>query len=109
MFSTLKLINTFSKAPFLSRARQPDPSEVIFVSFSSQITGKFKGFVHMKTDALTLLIPVEIMVTKGGVHVTPELVDFQTLVSPSQSRLILGVSGESALRRFGDQNLWVSI
>jgi len=25
-------------------------------------------------------------VTKGGVHVTPEIVDFQTLVSPLQSR-----------------------
>lgn len=59
---------------------------VIHVSFVSHATGKFQGFVHLKTDADNLLVPVEIMVTKGGVHVTPEVVDFQTLVSPLQSR-----------------------
>jgi len=36
---------------------------VIHVSFVSHATGKFQGFVHLKTDIDNLLVPVEIMVT----------------------------------------------
>jgi hypothetical protein len=59
---------------------------VIHVSFISHVTGKFQGFVRLRTDVEDLLVPVEITVTKGGVHVMPEVVDFQTLVSPAQSK-----------------------
>eukprot|EP00656_Telonema_subtile_P051304 TRINITY_DN6866_c0_g1_i4.p1 TRINITY_DN6866_c0_g1~~TRINITY_DN6866_c0_g1_i4.p1 ORF type:complete len:1313 (+),score=349.16 TRINITY_DN6866_c0_g1_i4:205-4143(+) len=74
---------------------------VIHLNFKSQSAGKFQGFVHMKTDKDNLVIPVEIVATKGGVHRTPEELDFGTLTTPSERKtltLSLHNSGTVPLR-----------
>ena len=54
---------------------------VIFISFSSDLPGLFQGFVHLKMDRENLLVPVTIGVSKGGLQVSPDVIDFGTMIS----------------------------
>lgn len=59
---------------------------IIFLAFTSENPGLFQGFVHIRMDRHSLLVPVTINVIKGGLHFSPAVADFHTLVTPSQSR-----------------------
>ncbi len=61
---------------------------VIFIAFTSELPGLFQGFVHIKMAKENLLVPVTISVSKGGLHITPSLVDFHTLITPRQTRMV---------------------
>lgn len=56
-------------------------NKFINLSFHGTNPGKHTGFVHVRTDVDTLVIPVEVHVIKGGIHRLPELLDFETLTS----------------------------
>lgn len=59
---------------------------IINLSFQSNVPGKHTGFVHVKTDIDNMIIPVEIHVMKGGIHRSPEELDFGTLTSSTDKR-----------------------
>jgi hypothetical protein len=56
------------------------------VSFHATRAGEHKGFVHVRTNIDTLVVPVEVQVIKGGVHRWPELLDFKTLTSSKEKQ-----------------------
>ena len=43
--------------------------EVIRLAFKSHVPGTYAGYVHVKTDADNMVLPVEITVLKGGVEI----------------------------------------
>ncbi len=49
---------------------------VIMLEFKSLLPGKFSGLVTVLTDEVTLMIPVDILAIRGGVHASLEEVDF---------------------------------
>ena len=61
-------------------------AKVMSVSFHSTRAGRHMGFVHVRTNVDTLVVPVEVNVMKGGVHRWPDLLDFETLTSSSEKR-----------------------
>jgi len=56
------------------------------VSFHATRAGEHKGFVHVRTNIDTLVVPVEVQVIKGGVHRWPQLLDFKTLTSSKEKQ-----------------------
>ena len=59
-------------------------SKVMSVSFHSTRAGRHIGFVHVRTNVDTLIVPLEVHVMKGGVHRWPDLLDFETLTSAKE-------------------------
>ena len=63
-------------------AWQVDPGEersIIHVSMGAAAPGFYAGYVHLKTDKDNIVIPVDIQVLEGGLHASPETVDFGVL------------------------------
>ncbi|CAN0470847.1 unnamed protein product, partial [Ectocarpus sp. 8 AP-2014] len=60
--------------------------EVIRVSFTAETTGEFQGYVHIRTDGESMVVPVELHVSKGGVDPSPLEVDFGVLTSSLERR-----------------------
>jgi len=56
-------------------------SRFIDISFHGTNPGIHTGFVHVRTDADTLVIPIELNVIKGGIHRIPDVLDFETITS----------------------------
>ncbi len=61
-------------------------SHIINLSFQSNTPGKHSGFIHVRTDADDLVIPVELNVMKGGLHFLPEEIVFDTMIVPGQKK-----------------------
>ena len=61
-------------------------TKVMSVSFHATRAGEHKGFVHVRTNIDTLVVPVEVQVIKGGVHRWPDLLDFKTLTSSKEKQ-----------------------
>ena len=58
---------------------------VINVAFASESPGKYQGYVHVKTNYDTMIIPLEIIVIRGGILRTPEELHFGTLLAFSDT------------------------
>jgi hypothetical protein len=52
---------------------------IIHLSMGSSIPGFYSGYVHLKTDKDNIVIPVELQVLEGGLHASPEFIDFGVL------------------------------
>ena len=52
---------------------------LIKLRFISQKTGKFQGFVNIKTSTDNIIVQVDVSVVSGAVHKTPEELDFGIL------------------------------
>ena len=50
--------------------------EIIRLSFKSHISGRYQGYVHVKTSRENMVLPVQVTVLSGGIHTTPESLDF---------------------------------
>jgi hypothetical protein len=75
--------------------------KIINLAFMSQQPGKYTGFVNIKSDKDNMILHVDVMVVKGGLHRTPEEIDFATLVSPTDKRtasLLLLNSGSAPVQ-----------
>eukprot|EP00930_Biecheleria_cincta_P056834 TRINITY_DN4286_c2_g1_i1.p1 TRINITY_DN4286_c2_g1~~TRINITY_DN4286_c2_g1_i1.p1 ORF type:complete len:2040 (+),score=417.86 TRINITY_DN4286_c2_g1_i1:269-6121(+) len=59
---------------------------VVNAVFVSKTAGDYHGFVQLTTDAHKLWIPISLSVVKDGIQISPEEVDFQTIVSSMQAR-----------------------
>jgi hypothetical protein len=71
------------------------------LDFSSSTAGKYQGFVNIKTNFENLILHVEVVVVKGGIHRTPEELDFGTITSMHERRsleLSLLNGGASAIQ-----------
>ncbi|CAJ1413109.1 unnamed protein product [Effrenium voratum] len=70
---------------------QPQETSIVGYAKINLSPGKYRGFVEMKLDDVTsrILVPVSLGVIKvTGIKISPEVVDFQTLVSAIQARSI---------------------
>lgn len=54
---------------------------IILLSMSSAIPGYYTGYVHVKTNFDNIVIPVELKVLDGGLHVTPQVINFGVLTN----------------------------
>ena len=61
-------------------------SKVMSLSFHGTRGGRHRGFVHVRTNIETLVIPVEVHVMNAGVHLFPDLLDFETLTSKMEKK-----------------------
>lgn len=52
---------------------------IIHLSMGSSMPGFYSGYVHLKTDKDNIVIPVELQVLEGGLHASPEFIDFGVL------------------------------
>jgi len=59
---------------------------VIFLNFKAKQAGTYQGFVHLKTNFDPLIVHVEFIVSKNGVHRVVDELDFGTIISPSEHR-----------------------
>jgi len=74
--------------------------DIINLAFMSEQPGKYTGFVNIKTDKDNMILHVEVTVVKGGLHRTPEEIDFSTLTSPNEKlsvSILLLNSGEDPI------------
>ncbi|KAL6067249.1 hypothetical protein QOT17_009046 [Balamuthia mandrillaris] len=74
---------------------------IVKLAFVSQQPGKYTGYVNIKTDQDNMILHVDVLVVKGGLHRTPEELDFATLTSTSDQRqtsLVLLNSGDSPVQ-----------
>lgn len=74
---------------------------LINLDFSSATAGKYQGFVNIKTNVENMILHVEVVVVKGGIHRTPEELDFGTITSMHERRaldLSLLNGGSSAIQ-----------
>ena len=60
---------------------------VISVAFSGSLPGVYRGYVHIKTGFDTLIIPIEIAVTKKGIQRVPEVVPDARPLPPPHTHL----------------------
>ena len=68
------------------------------VSMWATTPGIYSGYVHLTTDKDNIVIPVDIQVLEGGLHASPEMVDFGVLtregeVSRVELKLVNSNSG----------------
>ena len=56
--------------------------DVIRLVFQSHTEGEYEGFIHMKTDIMDIVIPVEIAVQRGGLSPSVKELSFGTLLAP---------------------------
>ena len=54
---------------------------VIHLSMGSSVPGSYMGYVHLKTDRDNIVIPVDLQVLEGGLHATPDLINFGILTT----------------------------
>jgi hypothetical protein len=59
---------------------------IIFLDFQAKQPGKYQGFIHMQTEKDNLIVHVEFIVSKSGVHSIIDEIDFGTLISPTERR-----------------------
>lgn len=59
---------------------------VIFLDFQAKTPGKFQGFIHITTEKENLIVHVEFIVNKSGVHSVVDEIDFGTLINPTEKR-----------------------
>lgn len=64
-------------------------SDIIVVRFQSHKTGKYDGYVHIKTSRDDMVLPVTLRVLRGGLVSTPRRVEFAPTV----------ITGDILLRR----------
>ena len=57
---------------------------VIKLEFRTATPGKYQGVVMVNTTATMLAVPIDVHAVKGGIHRTPEELDFGTLTNPSE-------------------------
>ena len=73
---------------------------VIHLSMGSSLPGSYMGYVHLKTDRDNIVIPVDLQVLEGGLHATPEVINFGILTKSndvSKVDLYLMNSGTNAV------------
>jgi len=73
-----------------------ESTSIVNVAFFSPNPGKFRGLVHVKTEAGTLIMPVDVHAIKGGIYRYPEELGFDTLTKTNEKsarRLSLVNSG----------------
>ena len=56
--------------------------EIIRLSFKSHISGRYQGYVHVKTSRENMVLPVQVTVLSGGIHTTPESLNFGIVTKP---------------------------
>jgi hypothetical protein len=54
---------------------------IISLAMGSIIPGSYTGYVHIKTNYENIVIPVELNVMDGGLHVTPQNINFGILTN----------------------------
>lgn len=62
--------------------------EVISLSMASSAPGHYFGYVHIKTDADKIVIPVDLLVLEGGILPVDPLLDFGILTSSNAQKTI---------------------
>lgn len=62
--------------------------EVISLSMSSSSPGHYFGYVHIKTDADKIVIPVDLLVLEGGLLPVDSVLDFGILTSSNAQKTI---------------------
>ncbi|CAM9979022.1 unnamed protein product, partial [Discosporangium mesarthrocarpum] len=60
--------------------------ELLHVSFTAKRPGTYKGYIHVRTNQISMVIPVSLVVTRGGIHPSPVEVDFGVLTIPEEKR-----------------------
>lgn len=58
---------------------------VIRISMGSNMPGNYNGYVHLRTDKDTIVVPVELSVLDGGLHSIPAFVDFGHLTAVDET------------------------
>ncbi|CAM9524175.1 unnamed protein product [Chrysoparadoxa australica] len=53
-----------------------DEREVVRLKFVGEVSGKYSGFLHIKTDREAMVLPVEVAVKSGRLQAMPSSVDF---------------------------------
>lgn len=69
---------------------------LIKLRFAAQKTGKFQGFVNIKTSKANLIVHVDVSVVSGAVHRTPEELDFGVLTLQDTKTLNLTILNSGA-------------
>ena len=62
--------------------------EIMRLSFASGVAGNFNAFVRIETSVDNLLLPVDLTVLPGGLHVDVHLLDFGYLTSDDEVYLL---------------------
>jgi len=62
--------------------------EIFHLRFNADLPGAYAGYVHVKTDRESMVLPVELEVLEGGLHPTPKEFDFGILTSPKERRSV---------------------
>lgn len=62
-----------------------DKKSIINLTFMSQAAGQYQGFVSVKIAGENMIVPVEVLVVKDGLHSNPEMIDFGTVVCSGEN------------------------
>jgi hypothetical protein len=62
--------------------------------------GLYQGYVHVKTDQDNMVVPVDLNVIEGGLHVEPKHVDFGCITNAEQVRYMHHVVNSSNLTSY---------
>eukprot|EP00602_Paraphysomonas_sp_CaronLab_P009929 CAMPEP_0185036516 /NCGR_PEP_ID=MMETSP1103-20130426/29610_1 /TAXON_ID=36769 /ORGANISM="Paraphysomonas bandaiensis, Strain Caron Lab Isolate" /LENGTH=2155 /DNA_ID=CAMNT_0027574075 /DNA_START=29 /DNA_END=6496 /DNA_ORIENTATION=- len=57
---------------------------IIHLSMGASAPGFYSGYVHIKTNKDNIVIPAELTVLEGGLHASPETLDFGAFTSSSE-------------------------
>jgi hypothetical protein len=79
--------NSVSTSASIWQVKPREIKDVIQLSFRSHSPGNYRGFLHIKTSLDNLVVPIDIIVLKGGIHAMPEYLEFGATV-PGQMNTI---------------------
>ena len=73
-------VTEMSTSASIWKVKPREIKDVIELSFRSHTPGPYRGFLHIKTDLDNLVVPIDIVVLTGGIHASPEKLDFGATV-----------------------------